>query len=157
MFFDGWGSLGRIIVIGLFAYAALVLFVRVSGKRTLSKMNAFDLIVTVALGSTLSTIILDPGIALAEGLAALAVLIGLQFAVAWTSARSRRVEHLVRSRPRAVAMDGAYVDSALQAERLTRDDVDAAVRKAGFARVDGVHAVVLESNGELSVIAHTGT
>ena len=49
------------------AYAALVLFLRISGKRTLAKLNAFDLVVTVALGSTLSAIILQESIALAKG------------------------------------------------------------------------------------------
>ncbi len=49
MFFDSWAGLLRVLVVGPLAYAALVLLLRVTGKRTLSKMNAFDLIVTVAL------------------------------------------------------------------------------------------------------------
>lgn len=78
MFFDTWQGLGRIVVVGVLAYAALVIFLRFSGKRTLSKMNAFDLIVTVALGSTLATILLSKDVALAEGLLALLLLIALQ-------------------------------------------------------------------------------
>ena len=54
--FKGWESLGRVLFVGILAYAGLLLFLRMSGKRTLSKMNAFDLVVTVSLGSTLSTI-----------------------------------------------------------------------------------------------------
>ena len=42
MFFDGWTGLLRVLVVGTLAYAALVLLLRVTGKRTLSKMNAFD-------------------------------------------------------------------------------------------------------------------
>ncbi|HAD46718.1 MAG TPA: DUF421 domain-containing protein, partial [Alcanivorax sp.] len=60
---------------------------RVSGKRTLAKMNAFDLVVTVAIGSTLATIVLSKSVALAEGLLALALLIGMQFAISWSSTR----------------------------------------------------------------------
>ncbi|MDQ6680248.1 MAG: DUF421 domain-containing protein, partial [Pseudomonadota bacterium] len=48
IFFDGWSSLARTLVIGVLAYVGLVLFLRVSGKRTLSKMNAFDFVVTIA-------------------------------------------------------------------------------------------------------------
>lgn len=81
MLFSGWDSLLRILVVGVLAYVALVVFLRVSGKRTLSKMNAFDLVVTVALGSTLATVLLDKDVALAEGASAFALLIGLQFAV----------------------------------------------------------------------------
>ena len=67
MFFDGWMTLGRTALIGTLAYLALVLLLRVSGKRTLSQMNAFDFIVTVALGSTLATVLLSSSVSLARG------------------------------------------------------------------------------------------
>jgi uncharacterized membrane protein YcaP (DUF421 family) len=85
--------------VGVLAYAALVL-PRVSGKRTFSKMNAFDLVVTVALGSTLATILLSSDIALAEGVTAFVTLIGLQYLVAWLSCRSSMVSRLVKAEPR---------------------------------------------------------
>lgn len=66
---------------GVLAYVALVVLLRVSGKRTLSKMNAFDLVVTVALGSTLATVLMAKDVALAEGVFAFALLIGLQLFV----------------------------------------------------------------------------
>ena len=90
LFFNGWNGLLRTLVIGVFAYAALVGLLRLSGKRTLSKMNAFDLVVTVALGSTLATVLLSKDVALLEGVLAFAVLIGLQFLVTWSSVRARR-------------------------------------------------------------------
>ena len=67
MFFDTWSGLLRIIVVGTLAYAALVVLLRVWGKRTLSRMNAFDFVVTVALGSTLATVLLSRNVALLEG------------------------------------------------------------------------------------------
>ena len=81
MFFDTWAGFGRVLVVGPLAYAALVLVLRVSGKRTLTKLNAFDFVVTVALGSTLATILLSKDVALAEGVLALALLIGMQFVI----------------------------------------------------------------------------
>ncbi len=51
MFFDDWFGIVRILIVGVLAYAALIIFLRVSGKRTLSKWNAFDFVVTIALGS----------------------------------------------------------------------------------------------------------
>lgn len=66
MFFDTWAGLGRTLMVGVLAYAALVSLLRISGKRTLSKMNTFDLVVTVALGSTLATVLLSKDVALAE-------------------------------------------------------------------------------------------
>ena len=53
VFFQGWGGIARTLVVGVIAYAGLVLILRLSGKRTLSKLNAFDFVVTVAFGSTL--------------------------------------------------------------------------------------------------------
>jgi uncharacterized membrane protein YcaP (DUF421 family) len=70
MIFDGWGSIARTAIVGVLAYAALVVLLRISGKRTLAKMNAFDLVVTVALGSTLATILLSKEVSLASGVAA---------------------------------------------------------------------------------------
>ena len=100
MFFAGWEGLARTLIVGVLAYVALVAFLRLSGKRTLSKMNAFDLVVTVALGSTLATVLLNKGVALAEGALAFALLIGLQFAVTWSSVRARWVRQLVTGEPR---------------------------------------------------------
>jgi uncharacterized membrane protein YcaP (DUF421 family) len=67
MLYSGWYGTFRVAVVSIAAYVALLVFLRVSGKRTLSKMNAFDLVVTVALGSTLATVILSKQVALAEG------------------------------------------------------------------------------------------
>ena len=59
MFFDTWIGLLRVLLVGTAAYAALILMLRVSGKPTLGKMNAFDLTVTVALGSAFATVVLE--------------------------------------------------------------------------------------------------
>lgn len=87
MFFDGWNGIARTLVVGMLAYLGLVVMLRLSGKRTLSKLNAFDLVVTVALGSILATILLSREVPLADGLVAFVLLIALQFAVTWTSVR----------------------------------------------------------------------
>jgi len=55
MFFNNLAGLGRVLIVGTLAYIALLAMLRVSGNRTLSKMNAFDLVVTVAPGWTLAS------------------------------------------------------------------------------------------------------
>jgi len=99
MLFEGWTKIWQTAVTGVLAYVALVAFLRISGKRTLSKMNAFDLVVTVALGSTLAAILTSPDTLLAEGVVALGVLIALQYAVAWSSLRFAWFERVVKSTP----------------------------------------------------------
>ena len=153
IFFNGWSVLGRTLLIGGLAYVSLVFMLRVSGKRTLAKMNAFDLVVTVAIGSTLATIVLSKSVALAEGLLALALLIGMQFAISWSSTRMPWLRRVVTGEPRLLLRDGAMLDEALRDARVTREEVRAAVRAAGIGALGDVAAVVLETDGSFSVIA----
>lgn len=152
MWFDSWSGIGRTIVAGVVAYAALVVILRISGKRTLSKMNAFDFVVTVALGSSLATVLLSKDVALLEGLAAFSVLAGMQYLVAWVSSRSSAIEGAIKSSPVLLNYRGELDTVRLPRERLTAGEVRAAVRKQGLASMDGVEAVVLEAAGELSVL-----
>ncbi len=152
LFFSGWQGLLRTLVVGVLAYVTLIGFLRFSGKRTLSKMNAFDFVVTVALGSTLATVLLSKDVALAEGALAFALLIGLQFAVTWTSVRARWVRQLVTGEPLMLLHRGDPLPSALRRARVTHDEIRAAVRAAGLASLGEAEAVVLETDGSFSVI-----
>lgn len=152
MFFQNWSGIVRTLLVGSLAYVTLVLFLRISGKRTLAKLNAFDLVVTVALGSTLSAIILQESIALAEGATALALLILLQFLVTFLSVRSTAFASALRSEPALIARDGQFCTSAMKRERITQDEVMSAVRSSGGRDIKQVKALILESDGTLSVV-----
>lgn len=152
MFFDDFAGIWRTVIVGLCAYAGLVVVLRISRKRTLSKMNAFDLVVTVALGSTLATVLLSKDVALAEGVTAFLLLAGAQFAVTWTSLRSRRVRKWVKADPRALLRDGQMLGDALRDERVTNDEVEAAIRGAGYPGAESIALVMLETDGSMSVV-----
>ncbi|PCC98050.1 DUF421 domain-containing protein [Halopseudomonas pelagia] len=152
VFFDSWATLLRTLVVAVLAYVVLIAFLRISGKRTLSKMNAFDLIVTVALGSTLATVLLSKDVALAEGALAFAMLIGLQFVVTWSSVRARWVRRWVTGEPRLLYYRGEMLDQALRHARVTVDEIEAAVRASGMATLEQAESVVLETDGSFSVI-----
>jgi uncharacterized membrane protein YcaP (DUF421 family) len=151
--FDSGYATMRVAVAALFAYGWLLLVLRITGKRTLAKMNAFDLVVTVALGSTLATVALSSDVTLTEGATALAVLCGAQFAVAWTSTRSELVRRTIKATPVVVLRDGELLTDVLRSERLTEGEVRQAIRQSGRGEVTEVAAVVLETDGNLSVIA----
>ncbi|RVP95919.1 DUF421 domain-containing protein [Sinorhizobium meliloti] len=152
MLFHGWESLLRIIIVGSAAYAFLVVVLRVSGKRTLSKMNAFDLVITVALGSTLATVLMDRSVPLADGAIGLALLVGLQFSITWLSVRSKWVREMVKSEPTLLVRNGVCLDDAMQSQRITREEIDAAVRQYGLVTVEEAACVMLETDGSLSVV-----
>jgi uncharacterized membrane protein YcaP (DUF421 family) len=152
MFFDNWFGLVRVIVVGTLAYTALVLLLRVSGKRTLTKLNAFDLIVTVALGSTLATVLLSKDVALVEGLVALGLLVLLQFVITWLSVRFPRLQNLIKAEPSLLLHRGQFLHGAMREQRVTEEEIRAALRAQGIAAVEDIAAVVLETDGTISIL-----
>lgn len=152
IFFDGWSGPIRILVIAPIAYAALVLFLRISGKRTLTKLNAFDLVVTVALGSTLSTQILTKDTPLLDGVLAFATLIALQWVVTFTSVRLPFVRKLVRARPTRLLEDGRLLHGAMRQERVTEGEMLQAVRASGGDSLEEARAVYLQTDGSLATV-----
>ncbi|CAN5761331.1 DUF421 domain-containing protein [soil metagenome] len=150
--FDGPEGPLRTILVGVLAYVALIGILRASGKRTLSKMNAFDLVVTVALGSTLATVLLSRDVPLVEGIVAFLVLAGMQRLITETSLRSRRVARLVKSEPRALLYRGVVLHDALRAERVLETELQAAMRAQGLARFEEADLVVLETDGSFTAI-----
>jgi uncharacterized membrane protein YcaP (DUF421 family) len=107
MLFDNFQGLLRVIRAGSLAYVAVSTVLRFSAKRTLAKMNAFDLVVTVALGSTLTTVLLTQDVALLEGILALAIQALLQFTAVWSVLRWPRIAGLVKARPRILSQANA--------------------------------------------------
>lgn len=152
MLFNDWSSVLRVVVVGTLAYVALVLLLRISGKRTLSKMNAFDLIVTVALGSTLATVLLSKDVVLAEGITAFGLLIALQYLITWSSVRWPYVEKLVKAEPSLLFFQGRFLEKTLRQQRVTYAEIHAAVRTQGIPRMEDVSAVVLETDGSMTVL-----
>ncbi|WP_066288353.1 DUF421 domain-containing protein [Arthrobacter sp. B6] len=152
MWFDSWAEILRVLVIGSVSYASLVVVLRVSGKRTLGQLNAFDFIVTVAFGSTLATILLSSDVAFFEGLTALALLAALQFVVAWASAHVPGTRAAVTARPVALVVSGELQHAQLRRNRLSESEVLQAVRSTGAGDLSDVAVVVLETNGSISVI-----
>lgn len=152
MFYADWFALVRTLTVAALAYAALLVILRVSGKRTLSKLNAFDLVVTVALGSTLASVAVSPQVTLSDGATAFLVLVALQYVIASLSVRFPPFQRAIKARPALLVRDGRVLDHALADQRVTRSEILQAVRQHGHPALSGVAAVVLETDGSLSVI-----
>lgn len=152
MFFESWFGIIRIITISLLIYPMLVFWLRISGKRTLSKWNAFDFVVTIALGSTLSSVIISKDVVYFEGTLALILLIAIQFMITWVSVRYDFLKQIINNQPALLFDNGDFLDDALRNERVTKGEVRAAIRSQGIAALEDVEAVVLETDGTFSVI-----
>ncbi len=153
MFFDGWESILRAFIITVLGYSTLVLAIRISGKRTLSKMNAFDFIVTIALGSCLAAISLNKGIALAEGVVVYSTLIGLQFLITWSSVRFKKVKAIVSGQPVLLLYKGEVLSQVLKKQRITMEEIYMASRAKGIAYLQDIDIMVLETTGDITVIS----
>lgn len=145
-------ALMRVLIVTPLVYLAAVALLRVSGKRSLAKLNAFDLIVTVALGSVLAGTVTSSSTALLTGVTGFGLLLLLQIVVSWLTSRGRVDTTLVRSEPTLVMRRGEFLPDALAEVRLTEDEVRQAVRSQGVGGLDQVAAVCLESDGSVSVI-----
>lgn len=143
----------RIVTVGVLAYIGLILFLRISGKRTLTKLNAFDLVVSVALGSTLATILLDSSLSLFEGLTAFAVLIFMQYIIAVGSVHMDWFNDIIKSEPKLLYLEGKFLRKAMKKERITEIEILQAMRSSGMGDTDKVKAVVLETDGSMSIIS----
>lgn len=152
MFFNGWDSLLRVLIVGTLTYITLVVFLRMSGNRTLSKMNAFDLVVTVALGSILATVLMSKDIPFLDGALSFGLLIVLQYIVTWSSARISSLREWITGEPVILMYRGEFLPAAMQRARIAEEEIRMAVRSAGFASLTDAEAVVLETDGSFSVV-----
>jgi uncharacterized membrane protein YcaP (DUF421 family) len=155
MFFDDWSGVGRVLIVAIVAYIALIVLLQVFGKRTLATMTAFDFVVTVAIGSILANILLSRDTVIMEGMTAFAALIGIQYVISAFSSRFRQFETYVKSGPRLLLYQGQFLNDAMQDERVTEADVLFAIRQRGKGSVENIEAVILEANGSISVVPKT--
>ena len=151
-FFSGWEPIARIVVVAPLAYISLLVLFRTTGNRTLGRMNSFDFVITVAIGATFGRVMTARSIPLAEAVTAFAVLILLQYAITWLRVRSSRFSDVVTTPPTLLFYDGRPLHDALRRERIVRDELDAAARQSGLGSLSEALAVVLESDGTLTVV-----
>lgn len=150
--FTNLADIWRLIFITVCTYVALIIMLRSAGKRTLAKMNAFDFVITIGIGSVLAIIMMDKTVSLIEGIAALALLLGLQFVITWSTVNFKALNGVVRSSPTLLLYDGEMIKRNMKKERVTESEVLASLRKDGIHSIADVKAVVLESNGETSIL-----
>lgn len=153
MLFGNVQDVIRVLVVGSLAYLAIIVWLRICGKRTLAKWNAFDAIVTFALGSMLATATLSPSTSLAQGVAAFGLFVLLQLLITWMSVRSALVRKMIKAAPTLLVRDGRMLQDVMKRQRVTEGEVLAALREKGLYSVSQAHAVVLETSGTFSVIA----
>ena len=152
IFFDNIDKLGRIVLTAVMVYVLIVLVTKVSGKRSTSQLNNFDWIVTVMIGSLGASTILLKDIPFIEGVSSILMLYLLQFLVTKYASVSPQFSNFILSEPRIVFYQGQFLPDAMRSERLTRQEIECAMRSQGINNFDDVEAVVFESDAKLTII-----
>lgn len=153
MFFHSWSELGRVVVVTTMVFFFIITVMRLVGPQALAKMSPFDMVFTVALGSIVANAAVTKGVTVAGTAVAIATLLAWQEAVRWFQARKLAAHHLVRQAPRVLLWDGQLLEDRLRADSISADEVRAAVRKAGLLSLGQAQIVVLENDGEWSVVS----
>ena len=152
LFFDNIDKLGRIIVTAVMVYVLIVIITKVSGKRSTSQLNNFDWIVTVMIGSLGASTILLKDIPFIEGASSIVALYVMQFLVTKYASISPEFSSFILSEPRIVFYQGQFLPDAMRAERLTRQEIECAMRSEGINSFDDIEAIVFESDAKLTII-----
>lgn len=152
IFFDSHQTLIRIVISAVVVYIGIVLFHKVSGKRSSSQLNNFDWVVTVMIGSIGASTIVLKNVPLVEGMASIATLLSLQYLVTKYSSVSSEFASVILSEPRIVFYQGQFLPDAMRKERLTRQEIECAMRSEGIHDFEEVAAVVFESDTKLTVV-----
>ena len=133
-------------------YLALLLGLRLTGKRQVGQMTPFDFLLLLLLANAVQNAMTGPDTSLAGGLVAAATLFTANIVVAWIARRNRGLEKLVEGSPALLIRRGQIITQNLQREGITRDDLLRALREHGVSTVEDVRSAILEVDGTVSVL-----
>lgn len=133
-------------------YLALLLGLRLTGKRQVGQLTNFDFLLLLLLANAVQNAMTGPDTSLAGGLVAAGTLILLNLIVAWTVRRNVRAEHVIEGMPTILIRRGKILNANLDHEGITRDDLLRSLREHGVETVEEVRSAILEVDGTVSVI-----
>ena len=149
---SSWLRLAEISANALLFYILIIVMVRIVGKRTTSQLNNFDWIINVAVGSLAASGILLQNVASIDAVVAIIVLATCQYATTYFVQRSQNIAAAVKAEPTLLTHKGEYLRDAMKRTRISEEEIMTALRSSGLTENAGANWVVLEPNGELSVI-----
>ena len=149
---SSWLRAGEIAANAFLFYVLIIVMVRAVGKRTTGELNNFDWIINVAVGSLAASGILLRNVATIDAIVAIIVLAFCQFVTTKLVRASDKAADMVKAEPTLLTHKGKYLRDAMDRTRISEEEIRGALRKAGITENAGANWVVLETNGELTVI-----
>lgn len=141
-----------IVLRATFAFVFLMVLMRIVGRRELSSMEPFDIIVLVVIGDLIQQGVTQSDYSVTGLVIAISTFALLSIVLSWVSFRFRSLRPLLEGEPIVIVRDGAPLERNLRRERLTIAEVQAAARKDQIASLSDVRFGVLETDGSISFI-----
>jgi len=135
-----------------FVFLLILVVTRAVGRRELSSMEPFDLILLVVIGDLVQQGVTQADYSLTGTTTVVATLAVLLVATAWLSFRFKRLRPLLEGEPTLLIADGRILERNLRRERMTIEEVRAEARQKSIGSLDDVRFAVLETNGRISFI-----
>jgi uncharacterized membrane protein YcaP (DUF421 family) len=145
-------SLPEVVLRTAIVYLFVVTALRLSGKREVGQMSVLELVVILVISDAVQNSMVGDNTSLWGGLVAVTTLLALDFSLKALTRRSRKLREAVEGEPRLLVRDGRLLQKAIREEGLEVEEVRAAVRSHGLARIEDVRLAVLETDGSISVI-----
>jgi len=137
---------------GVVVFVFLFLLMRIMGKRELSSLEPFDLILLIILGDAVQQGLTQDDYSLTGAMLAVGTIGVLQIVTSYANFKFPRLRTFLDGEPIVVVQDGKPVEKNLNRERLTMDDLAVAARREGIGKLDDVAWAVIESSGTISFI-----
>jgi uncharacterized membrane protein YcaP (DUF421 family) len=136
----------------VFVFVLIFVVTRAVGRRELSSMEPFDMILLVVIGDLVQQGVTQSDYSLTGATTVVATLALLTVLTAWLSFRVRRLRPLLEGDPVVIVSDGRLHERNLRRERMTVEEVEAEARLQQIASLDEVRFAVLETNGRISFV-----
>lgn len=140
------------VVRGVVVYSFLLIILRLTGKRQIGQLSAFDLVLLLILSNAVQNSMNAGDNSLIGGLVVAATLVTLNFLVGYISFKSKKIATIIEGRPQILIHNGKLFADVMETAQLSHHELDAALRGAGCLNVDAVHVAILENNGDISVV-----
>jgi uncharacterized membrane protein YcaP (DUF421 family) len=141
-----------IVLRAVVLYVFIVFVMRVIGRRELSSMTPFDLVLLIILGDAIQQGLTQDDYSVTGAILAVATIATLQVFTSYLSYRSKKARTVLEGDPIVLVDHGQIVQGNLKRERMTEDEVAEEMRQQQIPSLDEVEWAIIEANGSISFI-----
>ena len=133
-------------------YLFLIIVLRISGKRQIGQLAPFDLVLLLVLANAVQNSMTGGDNSLVGGLISCVTLVGLNYLVGYVTFRNKKLEEIIEGRPQVLILKGKVLEDVMRDTKVTRNELEAALRQGGCPDVADCHSAILENNGVISIV-----